>query len=359
MAQAEAMSNGNQMRIALICHWPADKPYWLEDLLRDQGFSVTRFSYRWGRRRSRLRAIGSYAEAMFLGGRAKRFAAIHGAVIVASSEGHRAGVFASIAPVMHGHWRPPALCMNLMLYDKPGPRTGLRKLLYRTALLNRRITFTVSTGDLRDHYARLLATRSERFVVLPDCYAPGHRALPQHDPVDDGGYAFVGGDAARDWETAIAAARACPTVSFLFVARSRSWRNVDLPPNVELRFDLPLGDFFEAMRRSRLVLVPLSNDVVTAGIIVVTHGAIMDSLVIATRTPATELYYPPECSDLLMPMGDTRSFANCIRKYWEDEHERRAAADRLQAFVLEHHSPEAYAQAVGSWVRSAFRETAP
>jgi glycosyltransferase involved in cell wall biosynthesis len=334
--------------VVLLCHWPADRAYWLEDLLRDHRLTVQRFSSPWGKSRQQSGPLAGYVSSLRLGWRAARAAARKQGVVVADTTAHMAGVFAAVVPASWSLRRAPALCLNLILYDKPGWRTLARKSLYRLALANKRAMFTVSNGDLRDHYARMLRASPERFTVLPDCYSPGHREFRQHDSSEEEGYVFVGGEAARDWATAMEAARLCPTTQFIFVARERRWKDRSLPDNVELRFDLPLNDFYEVMRRSSLVVVPLNNEIVTAGLIVVTHGALMGCPVLATRTPAVESYYPSESQDLLVPPRDPVALADRISRYEEDPGARDAAAAALRAFVLQNHSPEAYAGAVAT-----------
>ena len=332
---------------ALICHWPEGQAYWLEDALRGEAFSVTRFSAPWGQTRG---PVASRLQTLSLGWRAARFAASRGAAIVADSDGHDAGVCAAVA-LLFRRSRRPVLCINLILWDGPGLRSRLRKLLYRLALKNPDCTFTVSTSEPLDYYARLLTARADRFVVLPDCYTPGHRRFRQHETDDDGGYVFVGGDAARDWETAIAAAQACSSIPFLFVAFKRHWPNLALPPNVKLALDLPLDDFIEALRSCRLSLVLLTDSTVTAGLNVVKYGALMGSLVITTKTPATQKYHPSECEDLLVPMSNPASVVQLINDYWTDQDGRTEAATRLQQHVLESHSPEAFVNTITAHLR--------
>jgi hypothetical protein len=336
--------------IVLICHWPDGQAYWLEDALVEEGFSVTRFSAPWGQSSGGL--LASRLQTFSLGWRAARFAASRGVAIVADSDGHDAGVCAAIASLLFCRSHRPVLCINLIFWDRVGLRSRLRRFLYRLALSNPETTFTVSTNQLREHYTDLLRTRAERFVVLPDCYTPGHRGFRQHDTADDGGYVFVGGDAVRDWETAIAVAEACSSVPFLFAAFKRHWPDLAVPPNVKLTFDLSLDDFIEAFRNCRMSLVLLTDATVTAGLNVVKYGALMGSLVLSTRTPATQRYYPPQCKDLLVPMSDPATVAQRIGEYWDDQDARSEAAASFQKHVLDNHSPEAYVQTIAAHLRA-------
>ncbi|MGZ4199131.1 MAG: glycosyltransferase family protein [Thermoleophilia bacterium] len=347
---SDPIRGGTPISVAHTLEWPRDKPHWLEEALADQGFSVTRFSGKWGRRTGVLRSARLHVAALWQGSRAAWHADRHDGAVVAGGH-HMAGVYAAVVPPTRGVRRRPVLYLNLILFDRPSLKTSLRKSLCRLALRNPRTIFTVSSTSLCRHYAELLRTDPERFLVLPDCYAPAHRSFAQHDPEHDGGYVFVGGEAARDWETALAVAKACPEIPFLFVARKRSWPQLATPANVELRFDLPLSDFWEAARNARLALVPLTSDVVTAGLIVVTHAALMGTLVIASRTAATEGYFPPEGAELLVPMFDAARAVELVQRYWSDAEARRSAAEHLQRHVVEFHSPEAFGAVVATMIR--------
>ena len=345
--------------ISLIHNWSRTEPFWLERQLRDEGFRVESyaphaFRFRW---RGRPRALISHVDTMLLGWQAARRAASEDGCVVATGD-YMAGIFSSLTPPPFGHHRPPVLCVNMILYDKPGTRTRLRKFLHRLAISHSTVRFTVSTAEQCDHYARLLGANRERFVALTDCWAPVHRGFLRHNVEDDGGYVFVGGEAARDWKTALSVAECLGEIPFVFVARRRRWHDMPLPPNIDLIFDLPLPEFMETMAGARVVLLPLIEDSPTAGLLVLTHAGLMGRFVLVTRTPFTEQYFPPECQDLLVPVSDSGALVERITRWWSNHDDRTAAATRLRAYILERHSPEAYAERIAGEVGRMLAEDA-
>lgn len=80
--------------------------------------------------------------------------------------------------------------------------------------------------------------------------------------------------------------------------------------------------------------------------------------VLVTRTPFTEQYFPPECQDLLVPVSDSGALVERITRWWSNHDDRTAAATRLRAYILERHSPEAYAERIAGEVGRMLAEDA-
>ena len=346
----ETIDSAARDEVLFIHRWPAGKPFWLEEMLGEEQFAVTRCS-RWRRPllKGSLHRLELRVQSAALGWKAARHALRRRVLVLAGD--FDAGIVCAIVLRLLRQ-RAPVLCLNMIFVDDPTPRARLRKLLQRLALGNPGTHFTVNNPSLRRDYARLLHVGEERFTVLADCCAPHVEVTAPDERRDAGDYVFVGGDSARDWRTAVAVAAACHPIPFVFVLRQGQWPDLPVPPNVELRFDLPLAEFWATVRGSRLVLVPLLRPV-TAGLIVLTRAASMGSLVIATRTAATEQYYPPECRQLLVPMFDAAALAERVTQYWHDTEARLEAAKRQQAYMLERHSARAYAATIASELRHA------
>jgi hypothetical protein len=325
------VQDGKQ-RLALICHWPADASYWVADALAGQGYRVTRFSRPWGRKR-RSRRLSF----VWLGIRAGCFAQYHRCPVVADYDGNMAGL---VAALLGAH----VLCLNLIFREHHKLR---RKLLYRAALANPHTLFTASSETLCEHYATFFRARRQRFIALPDCYKPEDR---NQEPTTSNEYVFCGGAAARDWPAMLAVAKARPEIPFLFIARRAYWPGLAVPPNVRLKFDVPLGEFFQATRGSQVFLILLTDEVMTAGLIVLKQAAFLGAVPICTRTEATEAYVADDT--LLVDRGDSGTAAALVDTYWRDPVRRRQKAEEVRAYVLEHHSPERYAAMIAQTLHS-------
>ena len=59
----------------------------------------------------------------------------------------------------------------------------------------------------------------------------------------DKGYIFSGGSSYRDWDLFIDVAKKLSTCKFVGIARRSKFPNTQLPPNVEMHFDVNESDF--------------------------------------------------------------------------------------------------------------------
>jgi len=190
----------------------------------------------------------------------------------------------------------------------------LRRFVYHCAIATGRMWATVSSLPLCDQYVESFGISAARISILHDAWGPSHTVLPA-DRADEG-YAFSGGDTARDWDTVLPVAHACSDVPFRIVARRANWHPTgDVPPNVNVRADTSPGEFFSIASRARLVILPLNSNV----------------------------------SDLLVPMGGAEEMASVLRCYWTDHNLRIKIAMVPESHVLEHFSPDAYARQVAAW----------
>jgi hypothetical protein len=302
--------------------------HWLVGGLRELGFHVTvveaeaRTPLKIGALDRRLSRVAS----LWLSWRGARLAARTGAVLIAHA--YMVALLSAFVPLPRGTRRAPSVGLNMILVnDGSGllPRRGLhRRVLRRPGVM-----VTVNSQQLADRYSTLLGVPSERFALLRDCCPQGAAV---RRPTATGDFVFVGGKR-RDLTTALAAARACPEVPFEIIARKSDWpRGLKAPPNARVRFDTPASVFYKALHECRFAVAPLWPGA-NLGLIVVIRGVLDGKPVVASRTPETEAYYPPECSHLLVPLSDSRSLATIVHRLWNDEHEVVNVAEDLQSHI--------------------------
>jgi len=107
------------------------------------------------------------------------------------------------------------------------------------------------------------------------------------DEWDD--YILSVGSSNRDYRTLFQAAERVRR-HFIVVARPYNVAGLAIPPNVELRLDLPSAEVTRLLRHARLVVVPLCDTVYAAGQGVVLRAMSAARAVIVTRTPGIEDY---------------------------------------------------------------------
>lgn len=290
----------------------------------------------------------TWARSLLTGIASARLASRTGSTVV--TEELMPGAVAAVVEMAPGSRDRGVVNVNLIFERDPSVRRRARELLYRLALRNPRSLFTAGSPELSAEYARTFSTAAARFPVLPDCVLPiwVDPVSPRSTP--DDGYVFIGGEANRDWGTAIAAARLAPDTDFVFSARSQLWAHTDVPSNVRVVLDVSEDRFYELLSRSRLVALPLTSDV-TAGLVVLMNALLRGKLVVATRTSVTSLYFPRAASGVLVPRADPGALAAAVRTFWDEDEARLTLAEDCQEFLLREHSAHDYSLRLVELVR--------
>lgn len=264
----------------------------------------------------------------------------------------RLAMMASLLGSICASKRVPVVALNVIVFPKSGVGGFLRDYLYRALCRRAPLWATVNSEWLRQSCLNAYDFSPEHIGVLNDCWLPKWRGDFAEPTNLDGGYVFSGGTAARDWRTVVEVARACPTIPFRVIARRADWPgDLDVPGNLEVAFDTPLDYFWESARNARISLVSLASNV-TSGLVVLILTSLMGRPVVCTRTPATELYYPAECSEMLIELGDHGGMARCVESLWVASERRLNAARAVQNYIMTTHSPESYARRLAGIIRS-------
>jgi hypothetical protein len=345
-AEGKPQVKSTNKPIILLVDWRlrAEK-FWLQEELEKLGLEVIiegipNYSLR--NHVARWRKALLWGQYLTLGWRGAKLANQYNGVVVAWN--FICGIFAAIFTNFYLVKDIPVVALNMIAFQKAWVHNFLRRFIYNYAFSKDGIIITANSAGLRRDYLSSYRIKASKIYVLPDAYDP-HYDVFAPDAADDG-YVFSGGVAARDWDTLIEVARKCPEVPFKIVARRIYWQPaVDLPPNLEVRFDTSRAEFYSLARKSRVVLLPLKTQV-TAGLIVLLRSLLLGRLVIATATYATSAYFPEDCQDLLVPEGGSENMTAVLGKYWNNEVERIEKVRYIQAFVLNKFSPQVYARDV-------------
>ncbi len=339
--------------VLLLDYWVPvhNRKYWLQTKLEDLGLEVHVEwirDYDMANRRVRWRKLILWKQYFQLGLRGARIARARGGIVVAWN--FIPGAFAALVSRLRRRPGPPVVGLNMIYYDKGRVLNSTRSAIYRFAGGRGHLLLTVSSHSLRRQYVDRFGFRSEQVSVLHDAWQPEYpTARPS---LDDGGYVFSGGEAARDWGTLLSVARACPHIPFKVVARRMRWKQTDVPRNVQVRFDTSEEEFYSLAAGARLVLLPLL-DRVTSGLIVLVRSVLLGRPVLGTQTPGMMPYFPADCRDLLVGIGDAEQMASKVQHYWNDPDLRLIKAQSLQDHVIAEFSPDAYARQVADLVAVA------
>ena len=333
-----------RQRVVLLCSSGASSErFWLEDLLSEAGFDVLICSTRRSRKLPSWLARNHFAVRLAeLAAGVRAFAlARRGRAVVVGYEPMPALVAAARPAVFKP---PPVLAVNLLLSPiRSRRRLATRRVLLRAATNSKRTVITVNAPAYAEEYETAYGIGSQHLAMVPDCWRPGWEHMRGDPWRPDKSYVFVGGIAARDWPTALAAAESLQHVSFVFVTPSGDdLGRESVPANVRLYQDITSERFWELLSDARIVLTPL-REARAAGLSVLLMTAIIGRMSIATSTPATRNLIPGTCHETLVPGGDHEALAASIARYWESSESRCRLASQVQEFVLSQRCPEFYA----------------
>ncbi len=343
--------------IVLLVAWSLKgEKFWLEKELENIGFKVTTLDISNFNPKNRVikwREILLWIGHLKLAWRGIQLARQTESIIVAHY--FLVGIFASLlsAPILSKK-RLPVIALNMIARNKGIVNQILRRLVYQTAFSSDRLLLTVNSPELREQYINTFGIRPKNIFVLRDCWWPELEvSLPN---LNDNEFVFSGGEAARDWDTLLSVAEACPEIHFKVVARRMTWvPRKEVTSNVDVLFDTSEEEFYSLAASSRLVMLPLVGKV-TAGLIVLIKSIFLGKMVITTDTPATAPYYPNDCHDLLVSESDVETMICKLKYYWINHENRIQKARKVQNYVLHDFSPEVYAKQVSNLIKNFFPE---
>jgi glycosyltransferase involved in cell wall biosynthesis len=155
-----------------------------------------------------------------------------------------------------------------------------------------------------------------------------------------GDYVFAGGHSNRDYDTVLKCAEQLPDIRFMIVCAKKTKIRRSHPPNVNVVRDMEWNAFHEALAGSRIVLVPLLNDVGASGQSVALAAMQFEKLTVYSDVDSVRQYFTNCAGGVAYPCGDSGFLAKVIREHYHDtqsliERGRMARAEYLRKFTRE------------------------
>ena len=201
------------------------------------------------------------------------------------------------------------LSLNMISHEKGFVNKAVRKIVYNTAFNYSKFFITVNSKELIDNYSASYSIKKNHFFVLEDPIMNYYEVAP-YNPGN--GTVFCGGEAMRDWSTLFKAAQLLPDVRFVAIARKIYFdATLKVPPNVTLYFDKDYDFFYDRLKESSVVAMPLSTTA-PAGLIVMIRSAMLSKPIIVTSTSSTRNYVENEHNGILIDIGDEKKLAEEI-----------------------------------------------
>jgi len=234
------------------------------------------------------------------------------------------------------------LSINMISNEKGFFNKMVRKIVYNKAFNYPKFYATVNSEELIDSYSNNFIINRAHFFLLPDCI----RHEYENAPYSIGNKkVFCGGEAMRDWPTLFKAAKLLPSVKFVGVARRKLFdTKLEIPANVEMYYDTEPDFFYEQLKKSSLVALPLSTKA-PAGLIVMIQAALLSKPIIITKTSSTLNYIENMRNGILVSLGNETELAERIEYLTLNNDVRRNLAENM--FIdIKRFSPENYAKKI-------------
>jgi glycosyltransferase involved in cell wall biosynthesis len=233
------------------------------------------------------------------------------------------GFFASMVRL-----RIPIIAHSFNFTELPGraKRLAFSRML---AKIDRFIVFSTVERTL---YAKAFSLPEARFdVVLWGVRPP--TVDPPNTPLQEGEYICAIGGNARDYETLMKAARLLPDIRFVCVVRPDNLKGFDIPPNVFILTNLPLGNTMNILKYSRLMVLPLLHSEVPCGHVTIVAAMHLGKAMVVTDSEGVRDYVRDGFNALTAPARSAPALAEIIQRLWSDADLRRRLGENGQAFA--------------------------
>lgn len=229
------------------------------------------------------------------------------------------------------------LGINIIAPKRKGIVEKLRNMLFHHIMKSDNFFVTVNSKDYISDYSKRFNINQEKFFVLHDSIMNTDDSLPF---LYRKSYVFCGGEAKRDWSTMLKACQAIPEIQFLFVARKKYFdKSLVIPPNATIIFDVSEDEFYNYLKESSLVSIPLETRL-PAGLIVILKCALYHKPLIVTRTPSVENYIEHNESGYLIEIKDHNDLSSKIEMLYHNPELQKLFSENLYEKVIKYHSPE-------------------
>lgn len=216
--------------------------------------------------------------------------------------------------------------------------TGVRLAMMRRTFA-RIERFAVFSRFERELYSRIFGIPQDRFeFVYWGVTAPLATPLPR---VTARRYVAALGGEARDYTCLIEAARKLPALKFIVVARPHNFSNLQLPDNVEVRFNVPFDEAWSLVWHADVSVVPLLSGETPNGVVTVVGCMYLAKALVVTNSAGLCDYVANEKTALTVPPSDPDALSRSIERLLDDKILAARLGERASAFARTHCTEQA------------------
>jgi len=232
-----------------------------------------------------------------------------------------------------------------------GERRFVRSIL--RFLLNQDVRIMAQSLDELEYFRELSESSDIRYTP----YLQGPLDVDAGPQL--GTYVFAGGHTNRDFNSLLRCAESSPDLEFVIVASSRSKITEPTPPNATLLFDLEQAEFYRLMAHSRLVVVPLLENVGSSGQMVTLAAMQFGKALVVPDFGVVQQYVEANVTGFVYAHGDEHSLCETIRAACGDEDRLRVVGLAAQRRYEERFTRRRFDEAVVSHILDAQQVPAP
>lgn len=193
---------------------------------------------------------------------------------------------------------------------------GIRRSLmqYAYPYADRFVVYSTMEKHL---YSRWFKIPEEKFDVV--LWGVDRPEVTQPDvPIVTGRYICAIGEFQRDYGSLIEAMRTLPEVQLVVVARPHNFKGIDLPANVKLYENLPLGETLNILKFSQFMVLPLKGSEIPCGHTTLVYSMHLGVPFLITKSSGIEDYIQEGVNGISYPYGEPAALVEKIKELWSN-----------------------------------------
>lgn len=195
--------------------------------------------------------------------------------------------------------------------------------------------FVVYSTCEKSLYAEYFGIEPERIdTVLWAMNQPSYN--PQQSIMSEEYICAVGGEG-RDYKTLAEAMAKLPDIKLVIVARGASVAGLEFSSNVRVLTDIPVDEFWNVVRFSKFVVLPLKNEQTNCSHISLVGSMLFGKPILTTRSTGTEDYVVHNGNALIIPPKDVEALSQNITRLWTDSNLAAKLGEASQSMAVSKH----------------------
>jgi glycosyltransferase involved in cell wall biosynthesis len=155
-------------------------------------------------------------------------------------------------------------------------------------------------------------------------------------PIVEGDYVCAIGRNSRDYGTFLEAIKHLPEMKVVLVVQPKNLAGLDIPPNVTVMTEIPIGQAMNVLAFSRFMVLPLDGSDIPCGHMTIVHAMHLGKALAVTRSSGITDYMVEEETALAFPPKNVDAMTEVLRRMWNDPGLCRRLGEGGRAFAAEH-----------------------